>query len=235
MKDKKVLLILSGGLDSTTLLYDLVSTHNKDSIVALSFDYGSKHNNRELQKAIKTCAVLEVDHEIIDLKNIFKNFDSALLKGKIPEGHYAEDNMKKTVVPFRNGILLSIAIGYAESNNIENIYYGAHGGDHAIYPDCRQGFVDTMSLAGQLGTYNNVSINAPYNDITKIDIVKRGIDLKVDYNNTWTCYVGEIHPCGKCGSCVERTEAFIENGLEDPLYNELGWERAKKYYLTVKK
>lgn len=228
----KVLIILSGGMDSVTLLYDILVGYNPDEVLALSFNYGSKHNARELQKAIHNCAKLNVEHKIIDLHNIFKEFNSNLLEGKgtIPKGHYEQENMVQTVVPFRNGILLSIAVGIAESNKIQHIVYGAHAGDHAIYPDCRDEFINAINEAAKTGTYNNVEIVAPFHDLTKIEIIKKGIELGVDYKETWTCYEGQNEPCGKCGSCVERTEGFIKNNTKDPLYSDESWELAVKYY-----
>lgn len=237
----KALIILSGGLDSTTLLYDLLNEYHQDEILALSFNYGSKHNEYELAQATKTCKELRINHTILDLKSLFDNLDSALLdhdnSEAIPEGHYADENMKKTVVPFRNGILLSIAVGIAESRNIPNVYFGAHAGDHAIYPDCRKVFIKAVSKCSQLGTYNKIKISAPYKNLDKIDIVERGKKLGVNYSMTWTCYnpTKDGLPCGKCGSCVERTEAFFKNQLSDPLYNEVGWNNAIEYLKSVEK
>ena len=234
---KKALIIISGGIDSITLLHEIIKSHDK--VIALSFNYGSKHNDYELKRAEETCRKLGVEHKIFDIKSIFDNFNSALLDHKdseqIPEGHYASKNMKQTVVPFRNGILLSIAVGFAESLGINQVYYGAHAGDHTIYPDCRPKFVKYISKAALQGTYNQVKIAAPYSRLTKIDIVKRGEKLGVDYSLTWTCYnpTKDNQPCMKCGSCCERTEAFFKNQLKDPLYNDVGWQKAVDYYLKV--
>lgn len=230
---KKALVIVSGGMDSVTLLYDIVKQLGIKNVMALTFNYGSKHNAKEIAKAIKSCYILGVKHEIISLKDIFKYFDSSLLQGgkAIPHGHYEQENMKKTVVPFRNGILLAVAVGYAESNNIDSVYYGAHSGDHSIYPDCRRDFVEAMNAASNLGTYNTIQIIAPYSDISKVEILKKGIELEVNYKCTWTCYEGESEPCGKCGSCVERISAFIKNDLQDPLYKDKEWKKAKEYAL----
>lgn len=150
-------------------------------------------------------------------------FKSSLLDGAdaIPEGHYADDNMKSTVVPFRNGIMLSIAIGIAESNNLDQVFIANHGGDHTIYPDCRPEFIKAIDSAANAGTYNNVKVIAPYTQITKSDIARIGKKLGIDYTETWSCYKGgEIH-CGKCGTCVERKEALAEAGIEDcTIYEE---------------
>jgi 7-cyano-7-deazaguanine synthase len=177
---------------------------------------------------MNTCFNLRVSHKILDLKNVFTNFKSSLLNHKdsekIPEGHYEDNNMKSTVVPFRNGILLSLAVGIAESYGIDKVYYGAHGGDHAIYPDCRPEFLEAIRQASNLGTYINVKILAPYIKMNKISILKKGIKLGVDYKNTHTCYCpnNQGQSCGKCGSCQERLEAFNKNKIKDPLeyYNK---------------
>jgi 7-cyano-7-deazaguanine synthase len=223
IKEEKALIILSGGMDSTTLLYDLIKQYGNKNILAISFNYGSKHSKWELSAAMNTCHNLKIKHKIIDIQPVFLLFKSALLNHKdskkIPEGHYEDENMKKTVVPFRNGILLSLAIGIAESNNINKVYYGAHGGDHAIYPDCRQDFLEAVNKAGNLGTYLNVEILAPYMKMNKISILKKGIKLKVNYKNTHTCYSPNKagQSCGRCGSCQERLEAFEKNNIKDPL------------------
>ncbi len=223
----KKIVILSGGIDSTTLLYDVVDQFKSENVIALTFFYGSKHNKQEIAKATETCIKLNVKHQVIDLSVIFDNFNSALLNNggeEIPQGHYEKNNMKKTVVPYRNGILLSIATGFAEQFECDAVYYGAHAGDHSIYPDCRDTFVKAMSLASTLGTYNRVKIEASYENIDKFGILKIGERLGIDYSSTWTCYEGNIVPCGKCGSCVERSEAFVKHGKKDPLFTNEQWE-----------
>ena len=153
----------------------------------------------------------------INLDFMHQYFKSSLLDGAeaIPEGHYADDNMKSTVVPFRNGIMLAIAIGIAESNNLDQVFIANHGGDHTIYPDCRPEFINAIDAAATAGTYNNVKVIAPYTKITKSDIARIGKRLGIDYAETWSCYKGgEVH-CGKCGTCVERKEALAEAGIED--------------------
>jgi len=233
-KNKKCILILSGGLDSVTLLHDIVKQHGKENIIAISFNYGSKHNAYELPMAIYQTSQLKVEHRIIDMVQVFNNFNSALLNHEnseeIPEGHYEEKSMKKTVIPFRNGILLAIAAGVAETVGATKIYYGAHGGDHIIYPDCRLKFIKAMSSATKLGTYNKVKILAPYSNINKIKILKIGKKLGVDYSKTHTCYnPSNGKSCGKCGSCIERCAAFIINKMKDPIKYILPWEKQKKY------
>ena len=216
MKNKKTIVIVSGGMDSITVLYDAVDRGY--DVEALSFNYGSNHNNKELPLAKWHCEKLNIKHTIIDLP-LSKYFNSSLLEGadKIPEGHYEDENMKSTVIPFRNGIMLSFAIGYAENIGAKYVMLGSHKGDHAVYPDCRKTFTKSISLAGQLGTYNEVQVISPFNDLMKWDIVKRGIELDVDYSKTWSCYKGNDIPCGKCGTCVERLEAFEKANTKDPL------------------
>jgi len=217
----KKIIIASGGLDSTTLLYDLLKTNPKKDVIALSFDYGSNHARKELTAINKTCKKLGVKHHVINLKKVFKDFKSSLLGGEIPEGHYKEDNMKSTVVPFRNGILLSIAVGYAESVDADCVYYGAHAGDHTIYPDTTIEFISAMNNAAHTGTWEGIKILAPYANLTKSDILDIGLKLGVDYSLTWTCYKGQRLPCGKCGACIERNEAFYNKHKIDPLYKNI--------------
>lgn len=209
MKDS--LIVLSGGMDSTTLLWD-----RKDSIaMAVTFDYGSRHNAREIECARKNCEILGVEHLVIPLEFMGKYFKSSLLMGgeDIPEGHYTDENMKSTVVPFRNGIMLAIAAGLAESRGLKKVMLANHSGDHAIYPDCRPGFVDAMSRAISEGTYEGIEIDAPYTNISKSDIARIGKRIGVDYNLTYSCYKGGEEHCGKCGTCVEREEALREAGI----------------------
>lgn len=212
MKDS--IIIVSGGLDSITLLYDKAET----IALAVSFDYGQNHASRELLFAALHCQRLGIRHIIIPLQFMQQYFKSSLLEGsdKIPEGHYEEENMKSTVVPFRNGIMLAIAAGIAESHNLNRIYIANHGGDHTIYPDCRPEFIKAMTAATQAGTFNNTRIEAAFTNITKADIVRIGIKLGINYAETWSCYKGGDCHCGKCGTCIERKEAFREAGLTDP-------------------
>lgn len=210
---KNSVIIVSGGMDSITLLYD----HKDEIALGISFDYGSNHNAREIPFAKMHCERLGIKHITINLDFMHQYFKSSLLDGAeaIPEGHYADDNMKSTVVPFRNGIMLSIAIGIAESNNLDQVFIANHGGDHTIYPDCRPEFINAIDAAATAGTYNNVKVVAPYTKITKSDIARIGKKLGIDYTETWSCYKGgEVH-CGKCGTCAERKEALAEAGIED--------------------
>lgn len=212
MKDS--IIIVSGGLDSITLLYDKAET----IALAISFDYGQNHSKKELPYAEYHCQKLGIPHITIPLTFMHQYFKSSLLEGAeaIPEGHYEEENMKSTVVPFRNGIMLAIATGIAESHELKRVYIANHGGDHTIYPDCRPEFIDAMDKATSAGTFVDVRVEAPYTNISKADIVRRGTALGIDYAKTWSCYKGSEMHCGKCGTCVERKEAFADAGVKDP-------------------
>ncbi len=212
MKDSVI--IVSGGLDSITLLYDKAET----IALAISFDYGQNHSKKELPYAEYHCQKLGIPHITIPLTFMHQYFKSSLLEGAeaIPEGHYEEENMKSTVVPFRNGIMLAIATGIAESHELKRVYIANHGGDHTIYPDCRPEFIDAMDKATSAGTFVDVRVEAPYTNISKADIVRRGTALGIDYAKTWSCYKGSEMHCGKCGTCVERKEAFADAGVKDP-------------------
>lgn len=211
---KDCVLILSGGIDSVTLLHD----YHERIALAVTFDYGSNHNACEIPFAQDHCRRLGVPHIVIGLDFMKQYFSSSLLSGaeSIPEGNYADENMRSTVVPFRNGIMLSIAAGLAETHGLKYIMMANHGGDHTIYPDCRPDFVEAMSAAVQHGTYTKTELFAPYTNITKADIVRRGALLGIDYAHTWSCYKGGTVHCGKCGTCVERKEAFLLAGIPDP-------------------
>ena len=212
MKDS--IIILSGGMDSTTLLYD----YQERIALAISFDYGSNHNAKEIPFAKYHCEQLGIKHLVIPLKFMGEYFRSSLLSGDeaIPEGHYASENMKSTVVPFRNGIMLAVATGMAESNDLKYVMMANHGGDHTIYPDCRPEFVDAFDKTAQAGTFNGVRLLSPYCNMTKGQIAARGKELGIDYSKTWSCYRGGDKHCGKCGTCVERKEALSDAGIDDP-------------------
>ena len=211
MKDS--IIILSGGMDSVTMLYDYA-----DRIaLALSFDYGSNHNRKELPLAAYHCRQLGIEHIIIPLEFIHRYFHSSLLSGAadIPEGRYDDENMRSTVVPFRNGIMLAIAAGMAEDRQLGRILMANHSGDHAIYPDGRPAFVSALGEAVREGTYNGVELFTPYTHWTKTDIARRGKELGIDYSKTWSCYKGGDKHCGKCGTCQERIEALRDAGITD--------------------
>ena len=212
----KALVVFSGGLDSTTAVYWALK--NYDEVETLSFEYGSKHNRMEHLYAFKTCEKLGIKNTLISLDFINQYFKSDLLQsgGEIPEGYYTADNMKSTVVPFRNGIMLAIAAGFAESNNCDVLVLGNHSGDHAIYPDCRPEFIKGIKDAIYQGTEKHIEVVSPFCDMSKTDIVKLGEELGVDFSLTYSCYKGGEKHCGKCGTCQERKKAFEQSGVDDP-------------------
>lgn len=212
----KAVVLLSGGMDSVTALYEARERHKV--VGAVSFHYGAKHNDREIPYAAHHAEKLGVAHRVIPLAFIGELFKSDLLAsgGAIPKGHYEEQTMKKTVVPFRNGIMLAIAAGFAESVDAHGLVIAAHAGDHAIYPDCREDFMRAMGDAIRLGTYAQIEVLRPFIAMTKADIAARGHALGVDYAQTWSCYVGGPVHCGECGTCVERREAFLLARVSDP-------------------
>ena len=210
---KTSLLILSGGMDSVTLLYEY-----RDQIaLAVNFHYGSNHNEREAECARYHCDKLGIELLELNLDFMGDYFHSSLLDGPeaVPEGNYTDDNMRSTVVPFRNGIMLAVAAGIAESNGLTRLLIASHAGDHAIYPDCRQAFISAMGRAIEEGTYENISLLAPYSALSKAQIAAVGKKLGVDYSRTYSCYKGREKHCGKCATCVERREAFAEAGVDD--------------------
>ena len=219
MEMRNSLIAYSGGVDSTTLLYE----YREEIACAVGFDYGSKHNAREIAAAKAICRELEIPYLIIPLAFIEEYFRSDLLLsgGEMQLGDYSEENMSSTVVPFRNGIMLSVLAGLAESRDLQRVLIANHFGDHAIYPDCRESFVKPMGEAITAGTSNGVKLVAPYTALTKTEIVARGTRLGVPYGKTYSCSQGGERHCGRCGTCRERHDAFVANGLEDPtLYEE---------------
>ncbi|MFY8275444.1 7-cyano-7-deazaguanine synthase QueC [Pseudoalteromonas sp. SSDWG2] len=213
---EKVVVIYSGGMDSFTVLNKALRQGHE--VYALSFNYGQRHV-KELEVAKAVCEELGVDHKIVDISAINQLIGGSSLTDDIdvPEGHYEEESMKSTVVPNRNMILLSLAVGYAVSLKATKVFYGAHSGDHAIYPDCRPEFVKKMDDVCRIANYDEVEIFCPYLDNSKIDILKDGLEMGLDYSKTWTCYNGREKACGKCGACQERLEAFALNNATDPL------------------
>lgn len=209
-------LVFSGGMDSTVLLADLLQQGK--TVQAISFDYGSKHNSRELPMAEDFCRERGVEHRIVSLPFIGELFSSSLLQSgeDIPEGSYKEETMKSTVVPFRNGIMLSIAAGFAESVGAGAVYLASHSGDHFIYPDCRPEFNRTFSEAVFIGTDQQVGLLFPYSNLDKREIGDLGRRLGVDFSRTWTCYKGEDIHCGSCGACDERKYALRHGEGMDP-------------------
>ncbi len=219
----KVVVLLSGGMDSVTAFHAALREH--EVVAGLSFDYGAKHHARELPMAAWHCEQAGIPHRIAPLGFVAEEFSSDLLVrgGEIPDGHYEEASMKSTVVPFRNGIMLSIAAGFAESRGASGVVIAAHAGDHAIYPDCREEFLAPMAEAIRAGTYAGIELLRPFVAMDKAAIARRGAELGVDFSRTWSCYKGgEVH-CGTCGTCVERREAFLLAGVPDPTrYLETG-------------
>lgn len=220
-KDKAVV-IVSGGLDSTTLLYWVIKEGYEAQV--LSFDYGQRHR-KELEYAKRTCEKLGVKHKIVDLKSIHELLQGSALTSEsvaVPEEHYSHESQKLTIVPNRNAIMLNIAIGYAVSIGAEKVFYAAHYNDRAIYPDCRWEFVESMNIVAKLANDNpRLEIVAPFVHKTKAEIVGIGRELGVPFEETWSCYKGKEKACGVCGTCRERIEAFKLNGLRDPLEYEI--------------
>ncbi|MFB0979335.1 MAG: 7-cyano-7-deazaguanine synthase QueC [Alteromonadaceae bacterium] len=215
----KVVVIYSGGMDSFTVLNRAL--HDGKEVYALTFDYGQRHV-KEIEYASTVCQSLDVNHKVIDISAINQLLAGSSLTDDIdiPEGHYEAESMKSTVVPNRNMILLSLAVGYAVSVGASQVYYGAHSGDHAIYPDCRPEFVMKMNEVCKIANYESVEIFSPYLTVTKSDILTDGLRMGLKYDNTWTCYNGREKACGQCGACQERLEAFSDNNVTDPLNYE---------------
>jgi 7-cyano-7-deazaguanine synthase len=210
------ILVYSGGLDSTVLLYDLLDSGYK--VGALSVDYGQRHSC-ELQAAALICKQRNVEHKIVHLPSLAQLFGSSSLTDRsvaVPEGHYSEETMKSTVVPNRNMLLLSLAGAWAMASKAQAIAYAAHGSDHAVYPDCRPEFVKALGMALSLADWHSVKLECPYSEMTKADIVQKGTALCVPFEQTWSCYNGMQQHCGKCGTCVARIEAFADGGIIDP-------------------
>ena len=222
----KALVLFSGGVDSTTCLGIAVKKYGADQILALSVFYGQKHR-RELEAAKNIAEYYGVQLKTLDLSLIFADSDCSLLEGSsedIPRESYAEQLSKtdgapvSTYVPFRNGLFLSSAASIALSNGCEVIYYGAHSDDAAgnAYPDCSSDFNDAINQAIYLGSGKQLRVEAPFIGLTKAQVVRKGLELNVPYQLTWSCYEGSDRPCGKCGTCIDRAAAFAANGMEDP-------------------
>lgn len=202
----KALIIYSGGMDSTTLLH-----RYKDSVaLAVTFTYGARQDEAQTACAEENCRLLGIEHLVIPLDFMGRYFKSSLLKDgeAVPHGSYDEENMKSTVVPFRNGIMLSIAVGLAESRGLDTVLIANHAGDHAIYPDCRPAFVEAIGEAARTGTYEGIRILSPFCGMTKREIALVGRELGVPFDKTYSCYEGRPDHCGLCGTCNERKEAL---------------------------
>jgi len=209
----KPIVLYSGGLDSTVLLWSL-----RPNVKALLFDYGQRHS-KELKQAVQICQTHQIEWELADLQSIRELISSGSQTGNepVPEGHYAEESMKATVVPNRNMIMLSIAVGWAVATKSPYVAWAAHAGDHPLYPDCRPDFFEALRNAIEIGNaWSNVTLQAPFILKTKAEIVKLGHQLGAPLDQTWSCYnSGPIH-CGRCGTCVERQEAFALAEVDDP-------------------
>lgn len=219
---KQAIVVYSGGMDSFTLLNEVIASGEFDHVHALTFDYGQKHS-KEIMFAMRAVGGMNVgQHKIVDVTSINQLLDSSLTAtgGEIPEGHYEEDTMKSTVVPNRNMIMISLATGWAVSLGADTVFFGAHAGDHAIYPDCREEFVEAINEVTMIANYQSVEVRAPYLDFTKGEIALIGRKLHLDYGLAWTCYNGRAYACGKCGACQERLEAMEFAGISDPLEYE---------------
>lgn len=231
----KTVVVVSGGMDSVTLLHKVVAEVGADNVKAISFDYGQVHK-KELIFATFQATMLGVEHQVVDITNLNKLLPSALTDGsEVPQGHYESENMKKTVVPFRNSIMSTIALGYAAGLGYERIALGVHSGDHYIYPDCRPEFIAALAEVARLGDFNPVGVYTPYLGADKTAIIAEGLKLGVDYSKTWTSYSAGDVPDFKTGSSVERSQAFIANGIADPLYTDEQWAEAKAYAESVTK
>jgi 7-cyano-7-deazaguanine synthase len=219
MAKQKAVVIYSGGMDSFTLLNKVVKEGY--DVFPLTFNYGQKHV-KEVEAAKTVCTQLNLPLKILDISAINALMQSSSLVGSedIPEGHYESENMRSTVVPNRNMILLSLAIAYGVDIKAGKVYYGAHAGDHAIYPDCRPEFVHAMNEVAGIANYEHVTIETPYLNSSKGEILKDGLSMGLTYEHTWTCYNGREKACGKCGACVERLEAFADNQICDPVEYE---------------
>lgn len=216
-KKKKAIVIYSGGMDSLTALYWAIKKYKE--VKAISFNYGQKHS-KELNYAKKVCKRLGIEHKVIDISFLKELTSKSSLTGltDIPEGHYEADNMKSTVVPNRNTIFLNIAIAWACNLGFNAVVIGVHSGDHVIYPDCRKEFISSMNTTSLLATKDigDIEVVAPFVDIDKAGVVKKGNRLGVDYSKSWSCYKGGKKHCGKCGTCIERIEAFKLAKVNDP-------------------
>ena len=214
---KKITLIYSGGSDSFTLLHHALDQGIE--VECITFSYGQKHI-KEIEFAKENCKRLGLSHTLIDIGDPESIFGSSSLIDEatdIPHGSYKEESMKSTIVPNRNMIFISYAIAYSIAHDIDEVWYGAHAGDHFIYPDCRPEFLRSMNTAAELCDPFKISVKAPFINLNKGEILKIGLDLNIDYSKTWTCYKGLEKACGKCGSCVERIEAFTDNNSSDPI------------------
>jgi|TARA_B110000438_G_scaffold303165_1_gene363478 7-cyano-7-deazaguanine synthase len=212
----QIILVYSGGLDSFTLLNQAMDMGH--DVSTISFDYGQKHK-KELDCVKRFCLEKAIDHKIIDISSIKEIFSGSSLTDDldIPKGHYEDESMQSTVVPNRNMILISLALGFAVTKEATEVWFGAHSGDHAIYPDCRPEFVEKMDAVAKIANYSPIAVKAPYISKSKSEILEIGLSLNLDYSFTWTCYEGKELACGSCGACHERLESFSDHNVTDPI------------------
>ncbi len=225
----KTLVVCSGGLDSVSLAHKVAREHTLTGLV--SFDYGQRHR-KELDFAARAAERLGVPHDVIDISAVGSHLGGSALTDaiEVPDGHYAEETMRITVVPNRNAIMLAIAFGMASARRDDAVAAAVHGGDHFIYPDCRPAFIDAFQAMqdAALEGMGTIRLYTPFLNGTKGDIVREGARAETPFAETWSCYKGAEHHCGRCGTCVERREAFFEAGIDDPtIYDDLDfWLRA---------
>lgn len=235
MNEKTIIAILSGGLDSSTMLWDLQRTGYQIKEI-LTFNYGQRHR-KEIESAKKIVkefnkSFYEVKHQIVDMTNIGKLIAKGSLTGNeaVPHESYDTKSQRITIVPNRNMIFLSIAAGRAISIGADSIGYAAHSSDYSVYPDCRPEFIEQMNKALYQGNlWDPVQLVAPFQHKSKVEVTKRGLELNVPFELTWSCYEGELKPCLECGTCLERTEAFVKNGTMDPALNDKDWKIAIEF------
>lgn len=212
----KIIVSLSGGLDSAVLMYQLIAEGHE--VKAISIDYGQRHH-RELDAAANLCHIKGIEHRIanmLPIRPFLAGSSQTSDEIEVPKGHYEDESMKLTVVPNRNMILLAVATAWAVSLKYDAVAYAAHAGDHAIYPDCRPEFAEAMAKAMELCDYQPIKLLRPFVGMTKADIVLMGHRAKVPFAKTWSCYQGLEYHCGECGTCVERKEAFLKATVKDP-------------------
>lgn len=235
MKSEKIVCLYSGGLDSTTLLYQLLELGYE--VYPLTIHYGQKHF-KELEAARSITSALRLPYKIVNISTISSLLDKSSLIGssEIPSGLYNQSNQSQTIVPNRNAIFLSLATAYAVNIGAKSVAFAAHGGDHPIYPDCRPEFVQKLQSATRVAIdIPDFKILAPFMQLNKTQIVNYGLQLKVPYALTWSCYKGGEKPCLTCGTCTERTEAFFENGAMDPALTTDEWDKALTFYCNSRK
>ena len=231
----RTLVVCSGGLDSVTLSHKIAI--DQTLIHLVSFDYGQRHK-KELEYARRCAERLRITHDVVDITDVGRRLTGSALtdEAAVPEGHYAEETMRLTVVPNRNAIMLTIAFGVALAQQAEAVAAAVHGGDHFIYPDCRPSFVDAFATMQRnaLDGFAQIAFETPFVHWSKADIVREGARLGVPFAETWSCYKGGVRHCGRCGTCVERREAFDLAGVDDPTaYDDANyWLEARRAYLT---